>query len=243
MKSLRLLDEGIVNFHPGPIPQTSGLDAFYYSIKTRADAGVTTHFIDARVDAGQQIYFDPVELHTHDTPESVLEKTYLLQIIALRRFLSERSNNTLVSEPVDRPTKNKPMVLEEKQAMLDQFQAWKAYRIGVQVQAKFHTCCRQGDTDSVLALLENCPSLLEVRTKEGWTPLILAAFAQHGELVEVLLERGANPNATGLKGTTALMYAKTALLDEENPDTAILDSLIKAGADPMRCDMHGKTVH
>jgi methionyl-tRNA formyltransferase len=28
-----IFDNGIVNFHPGMIPETSGLDSFYYSIK------------------------------------------------------------------------------------------------------------------------------------------------------------------------------------------------------------------
>lgn len=44
-----LFPDGIVNFHPGKIPETSGLDSFYYTIKNNSSMGVTAHLIDRSV--------------------------------------------------------------------------------------------------------------------------------------------------------------------------------------------------
>ena len=62
------------------------------------------------------------------------------------------------------------------------------------------------------------------------------------DLAAALLERGANPNATGRNGTTVLMYAKTALMGQTSPDLTFLEALITAGAEASRCDCYGKTV-
>lgn len=42
----------IVNFHPGVLPENRGLDAVPWSVRLRLPIGVSTHFIDHRLDAG-----------------------------------------------------------------------------------------------------------------------------------------------------------------------------------------------
>ena len=58
----------------------------------------------------------------------------------------------------------------------------------------------------------------------------------------MLLERGANPNASGNNGTTTLMYAKTALQDGAFNDRSLIMTLIEAGADLYRTDFFGKNI-
>ena len=234
--------EGIVNFHPGKIPETSGLDAFFYTIESGVDAGVTTHFIDPRVDAGHMLYFDALDIGPDDSAEVLQENGYKLQLVALRRFLADKEAGRLEPIPVDRPFKNKPMTPDKKWEMLRRFPAWRAERHLAQMTAKLHAASAAGQVERVATLLDSYPGLLETRTPEGWTPLILAAFHQHIKTVELLLTRGADANATGRKGTTAIMYAKTALLEAETPDTSMLDLLIAHGADPARCDMFGLNI-
>lgn len=240
---IEAFEQGIVNFHPGAIPQTSGLDAFFYTITTGADAGVTTHLIDPRVDAGDFLYFDAVRVNPEDTPETVQDKGYHLQIVALRRFLADWTADRLDPQPIDRPCKNQPMTPDEKWATLLQFPTWRAARVLAQAAEQLHKACREGDIKAARTLLaQTGRGILEARTAEGWTPLILACHGQHVELAQLLLEQGADPNATGAKGTTVLMYAKTALMSQETPDVSLLDMLIDKGADPARCDMFGKPV-
>jgi len=241
--------DGIVNFHPGKIPETSGLDAFFYTLKTGVDAGVTTHFIDPRVDAGHFLAFDAVPIGPDDGVEAVQENAYRLQIPALRRFLADWQAGRLAPRPIDRPAKNQPMAPAEKHRWLGHFPAWRAARFRAQQAARLFRACEAGDRDAALACLEGLPDLIETRTPEGWTPLIVACFHQQAALAEALLDRGADPNATGRKGTTVLMYAKTALMERDTgvdgadgADTGLLDLLIARGADPARRDMHGRTV-
>lgn len=239
---IECFEEGIVNFHPGKIPETSGLDAFFYTVKNRVDAGVTTHFIDARVDAGDFLAFDAVPVQADDTLEDIQAKGYALQIVALRRFLHDWQAGNLLPRPINRPAKNAPMEPAEKWRMLQAFPAWRAARFVEQRGQKLITLCETGDQAGVMALLDEVPELLEYRTEKGWTPLVVAAFNQHRALVGALLAAGADPNAAGAKGTTVLMYAKTALMPQEAPDTGLLDDLIAAGADVGRCDVMGKDI-
>ena len=45
---------GIINFHPGLIPEARGLDALLWSIRGDLPLGVTSHLIDERVDASSE---------------------------------------------------------------------------------------------------------------------------------------------------------------------------------------------
>lgn len=234
--------EGIVNFHPGALPETSGLDALFYTFSKGIAAGVTTHFIDSRIDAGARLAFDELSVGLQDSVETVQENLYQLQITALRRVLNDWQNGDLRPSPINRPSKNAPMTADEKYAALAAFPAWRAAQAMREMRRELFSACEAGKTSQVLCLLDKVPDFIEARSPEGWTPLIVAAFHQYRELVCALLDRGADPNATGRKGTTALMYAKTALLGQDNPDTRLLERLLAAGADPDRHDMHGRTV-
>jgi len=82
---------------------------------------------------------------------------------------------------------------------------------------------------------------IQVLDKNGWNPLIIAAYNGSFNMVELLLKNGANPNSTNLNGTTALMYAKNAYLINE--DDSVLKLLLENGADPKIKDIHGKTIY
>lgn len=239
---IELFPEGILNIHPGKIPETSGLDLFFYTIKHRVAMGVTAHFIDPRVDAGTELFFEPTSIGPQDSPETVETNNYYSQIRALRKFIRQRDGGKLSPKPVVRPVKNSPMTPEEKRRAMADFPIWRSGQYIVQQRATLFRACKDGCSEAASAALDEFPDLLEARSEEGWTPLIVAAFNQHLTIVEMLLERGANPNAAGTKGTTVLMYAKTPLLHCEDPDYSVLESLLEAGADLQRHDGVGKRV-
>lgn len=62
-----LFSKGIINFHPGAIPEMRGLDTVHWSIYDNVPLGVTGHFIDARVDAGRIIKRHELPLFMDDT--------------------------------------------------------------------------------------------------------------------------------------------------------------------------------
>jgi ankyrin repeat protein len=80
---------------------------------------------------------------------------------------------------------------------------------------------------------------LEHRDEHGRTLLMVACRQGALDLVRWLLEAGSDPNARSPNGTTPLMYAKTAAFAKG--DTAILELLVRHGADVSAADRHGRT--
>ena len=78
------------------------------------------------------------------------------------------------------------------------------------------------------------PAFVNVPDRNGWTPLIRAAYAGNAVLTRRLLEAGANPNLSNCNGTTPLMYA----LSGSNPEM-IAKTLLEFGAKPKQCDRLG----
>ncbi len=237
-----LFDEGILNIHPGKLPETAGLDLFYYTITKGVQLGVTAHYIDPRVDAGDELFFEETQLGPDDTIEVVQYNNYQSQIRALRRFIEMRDAGTLTPRPVDRPRKNEPMPPQQKRTAVEAYSNWRVAQYRAQTGRALLAACREGDAATAEKLLAAIPDLVEFRSSEGWTPLIVAAHGQHRNVVFTLLANGADVNACGLRGTTVLMYAKEALLGREAPDFTILQALLDAGADPMRHDAAGKDI-
>lgn len=57
---------GIINLHPGLIPDNRGLDNLKYAILKMVPQGVTVHLIDERVDAGQIISKEIIDVYDDD---------------------------------------------------------------------------------------------------------------------------------------------------------------------------------
>ena len=67
------------------------------------------------------------------------------------------------------------------------------------------------------------------RNEKGWSLIIVAAYYGRKDVVEYLLDCGANVNDTNNKGTSVLMYAKEYCLNEM--DSSLFKFLLKSGAD------------
>lgn len=71
---------GIINFHPGLIPQARGLDAMLWSIYYDIPLGVTAHLIDERVDAGQIVLQERIAVYEDDTLLDLYERIQEKQV-------------------------------------------------------------------------------------------------------------------------------------------------------------------
>lgn len=104
---IQSVGKGIINFHPGLIPEVRGLDALKWAIYHDLPIGVTAHFIDERVDAGRIIVREEIPVKNDDT----------LVDISLR--LEETQTNLLprVLDMVrDKPVTDFPVVTYETKA-------------------------------------------------------------------------------------------------------------------------------
>ena len=84
-------------------------------------------------------------------------------------------------------------------------------------------------------LLENPANSLELRDNDDWTALSWAAWSGLGDIVSILLEKGAQKDVVDKKGNTPLMLAAL-----RGNDT-VVDILRKAGADINMKNNDGQT--
>jgi len=105
---------GIVNFHPGKIPEARGLDALFWSVYRDIDVGVTSHVIDERVDGGRIVEWRPLPLHADDTfldlGERLIEIQTDMVLTAIERI--EKGRLQQVQIPKDSLNRKMPVELE-----------------------------------------------------------------------------------------------------------------------------------
>ena len=83
-----------------------------------------------------------------------------------------------------------------------------------------------GHLEIAKTLIFNDHSIVNEKTKQGWTALIFASCKGHIEIVHLLLQNGSEPNMAGFNGVTALMGAS------QEGHTEIVHLLLEAGAKP-----------
>ncbi len=99
------------------------------------------------------------------------------------------------------------------------------------------TAARNGDLASVKAILQEDSGQIQVTNANGSTPLIVAASVGHGQVVDYLLNKGADIQAVNKMGMSALHYA----VNGEYLDVVKL--LIEKGADVNVPSMMGSPLH
>lgn len=119
---------GIINFHPGKIPEASGLDGLLWSIHKNLKPYVTTHFIDNKIDAGQRIYEREVELWPDDRVEDIKYRTNLKEYEELEKLCENyllKRRKILSKKIVNYKSHNKPMSEKLQKKTLSKFEKWK----------------------------------------------------------------------------------------------------------------------
>ncbi|ODN30588.1 formyltransferase family protein [Fervidobacterium thailandense] len=115
----------ILNCHPGIIPAVRGLDAFKWAIYDMKPLGVTLHFIDENVDAGEIVAIIPTDVYQSDTLETLARRHYENEIDVLANFEYYLSNpsNPFKDIPEGEPKRRMPISIEEQ--LLKKFEDYK----------------------------------------------------------------------------------------------------------------------
>lgn len=94
-----------------------------------------------------------------------------------------------------------------------------------------------GDLEAVVELLESDPVLIHSHSRDGWTPLHLAAHYGHRQVADALLEYGADVHARARNdlGATPLLWAVMG------QDSALVTLLLDHGADVNDATTAGST--
>jgi ankyrin repeat protein len=100
---------------------------------------------------------------------------------------------------------------------------------------QIHELAQKGDLEGVKTIVEQNPELVNVKDKDGRTPLHWACRGVHLDVVKFLVDKGADVNAEEYGGNTALHHAAM-----NNAANAVA-LLIKKGADLENIEDYGRT--
>lgn len=122
---IKLFHKGIVNYHPGRIPETSGLDSLHRTIEANIPLCITAHLIDAKVDAGLFILEKQVEVFLDDDLNDLRKRVLMNQIELNHIVLKGIDNDSFCFPEINRPKKNNKATQEEKKKIMGNFTKWK----------------------------------------------------------------------------------------------------------------------
>ncbi len=80
---IKLFKKGIINFHPGIIPNARGLDSLLWSILNFEPLGVTAHLIEPKIDAGKILKSKKIPIFKNDSIFEISERLNELQVSML----------------------------------------------------------------------------------------------------------------------------------------------------------------
>ena len=60
-------NKGVLNMHPGILPENRGLDTIKWAIFNKLNQGVTCHLIDEKIDRGLIVKIDKINIYNDDT--------------------------------------------------------------------------------------------------------------------------------------------------------------------------------
>ena len=80
---------GIINFHPGLLPENRGLDNIKWALYLGIKQGVTVHWINEKVDSGFLIHREEVPVDVNDTYLDINQRIYDKQVELIPRILNK----------------------------------------------------------------------------------------------------------------------------------------------------------
>jgi phosphoribosylglycinamide formyltransferase-1 len=115
---------GIINLHPGLLPQVRGLDSLQWAIYRDQPLGATAHLIDRRVDAGWILERRVIPEHADDTLVDLGLRLYETQLALLKPALERAMREERCSlEHVEGGAYNRSFPPELAQEMLARFES------------------------------------------------------------------------------------------------------------------------
>ena len=123
---INIFEYGVINYHPGALPETSGLNSIFWMVRKNSRPVATAHFIDQKVDAGRLIDELEINLNKDDSISIVEHKLYIAQLNLHKMICKKIFKNELFnSKDIMRKSKNDAMSYEEIHSVMEKFDSWK----------------------------------------------------------------------------------------------------------------------
>lgn len=114
---IQAVPKGIINLHPGLIPEARGLDAMLWSILNGVPLGATAHLIDASIDAGCILMTREIPVFEDDTILDLSERLLDTQLEMLRPSIELAIAGKTVPVQLTHDYNRKMTPEQEEQAM------------------------------------------------------------------------------------------------------------------------------
>ena len=124
-QTIDLFPLGVINMHPGLIPQNRGLSNVARAIRDGLPQAVTAHLVDRRVDAGSIIDVEELPMHEKHTAAELSNLLLDLQVANLCYVLALVESGHAVYEvmPQRLGGYEPPMTYEEEKSIVDEWDA------------------------------------------------------------------------------------------------------------------------
>lgn len=125
---IKLFKTGIINIHPGILPDNRGLDNIKWAIAKKQRLACTSHIIDKNLDLGKEIISEIIHIYKDDTLLDIYIRMQNHQMKLLIDSLKEISLQNLKTtdfEKLKGGTYNKPMTNLEESKLPQQFEEYK----------------------------------------------------------------------------------------------------------------------
>ena len=117
---------GVINMHPGILPQNRGLDNLKWGIINDMPQGVTSHLIDKNIDRGLMITQESIKIYEDDTLVDLFVRIQNLEqrlMIESLDIMSEKGKDDL--EPLPKGTYYKSVPEDVESTLMEKFKEYK----------------------------------------------------------------------------------------------------------------------
>ena len=84
---------GIINLHPGLLPENRGLDTYQWAICNNIPQGATAHLIDSKMDKGKILFKKKINIYNQDTIKDFYLRVQSLELELMIKSLNAISKN------------------------------------------------------------------------------------------------------------------------------------------------------
>ena len=114
----------IINCHPGIIPACRGLDAFKWAIYYMQPLGITLHYIDEKVDAGEIISIVATNVYKTDSLSTLARRHYENEINSLANFMEHINYPNNLYEGIETAESRMRMPIEKESEFVKIFEKY-----------------------------------------------------------------------------------------------------------------------
>jgi len=124
ISSKAIVGKKIINCHPGIIPACRGLDAFKWAIYNMQPLGITLHYIDEKVDAGEIISIVDTNVYQTDSVSTLARRHYENEINCLVNFMEHINNPVNPYKDIEKFESRMRMPIEKEKELARTFEKY-----------------------------------------------------------------------------------------------------------------------